>query len=311
MNSVDRPYSALISEPQPPSTEQQNSVTNLRQVGPSPPGTQSTSKKRERSPAASPEVQLTKQRCVSTAAQEPEQAAMAPTPPENTPPAWFSTWFKKFNEDNKKDKAELSEKLGTLKDTLQETVVKLSQDNITTKAQMSTVVNALTLEDSCEVVATGIPECVTLDMRLIAERILGGMGLSHMKHNVFDVRPWQFNQRNEADSSNSLTNLGLVIEFTSVELRDKVLKKAARLDKTDAQHLFGSGGRSKVYLNGLYPKPVYLLKRKAVKIAKTLNYAPPVVRNLIVCMRETRNSQLIPIHSDKDLESLPLRELDE
>ena len=101
----------------------------------------------------------------------------------------------------------------------------------------------------------------------------------------------------------------IVVKFVSQTVRDSVLSKASLLDKQNGNTVFDCEGVSKVYINRIYTKPVYLIRKSALKVSKYLHYACPVVRNQVVCMRKIRESPLIPIVSDKDLHAHPPNEL--
>ncbi|KAJ8681985.1 hypothetical protein QAD02_017777 [Eretmocerus hayati] len=83
-----------------------------------------------------------------------------------------------------------------------------------------------------------------------------------------------------------------------------VLRNAKKLKDKTAQSIFGAGGNNRIFINQVYPRPVYALLREARKASKTLNYAPPIVKNMLVFMRESSESELILVKDTADIKNL-------
>ena len=57
-------------------------------------------------------------------------------------------------------------------------------------------------------------------------------------------------------------------------------------------------------MNALWPDPIHKLLKYATARHKQLGYLRPVVKNLTVFMRPTRNGQLIPVTCEADVDVL-------
>ena len=77
--------------------------------------------------------------------------------------------------------------------------------------------------------------------------------------------------------------------------RDDILRKTPGLKDLDYQSIFGAGGGAKLSVNALWPDPIHKLLKHATTSYKQLGHLRPVVKNLTVFMRQTRNGQLIPV----------------
>ncbi|KAJ8673125.1 hypothetical protein QAD02_004387 [Eretmocerus hayati] len=89
------------------------------------------------------------------------------------------------------------------------------------------------------------------------------------------------------------------------EVRHMVLRNSVKLKDKTAQSIFGMGGNSRIFINQVYFHD--LLLRGARKASKTLNYATPLVKNMMVFMRGTRSSDPILIKDELDIKSLKPR----
>ncbi|KAJ8685142.1 hypothetical protein QAD02_020935 [Eretmocerus hayati] len=83
-----------------------------------------------------------------------------------------------------------------------------------------------------------------------------------------------------------------------------VLRSAKKLKVRTAQSILGVGGNTRIYMNQVHLRSVYNLLREPRKASKTLNYAPPVVQNMLVFMRETSESDLNSIQDVNDTKAL-------
>ena len=61
------------------------------------------------------------------------------------------------------------------------------------------------------------------------------------------------------------------------------------------------GDAHNVSIRPLYPTPVHQLQAAATTASKELNFARPIVKGLVVCMRQTRRSPLILAYSIEEL----------
>lgn len=163
--------------------------------------------------------------------------------------------------------------------------------------------------DDCEIRLSGIPRDSSFEPFSIINKVLTTCNIPHMIAQVISWRSWNLsNAAVSASTQQGHRNHSetLIFQVTSPVVRNLILRHSAILKSHTAQTIFGTGGTSKIYLSALWPKSTYNLLRKAQKVAMQLGYAPPTVRNLIVCMRQTKSktSVLIPITSEADLVSL-------
>lgn len=215
---------------------------------------------------------------------------------ENTsPPSWFSAF-----------ETRLANKLDNSTEFLLKLIAKTKTDIQSELDSIRQNLNFLklnrTLVDECEIKVSGIPYMSSLNPLSILNSVLVSCGLANISKHVMSWRNW-----NHANNSNTMT---MVFKLTSPAVRNLILKHSSNLINHDSQSIFGQGGNAKVYISALWPKATYNLLRKAQEFATRLKYASPVVRNLIVCMRKTKEkaSPLIPIISEADL--LLLKPLD-
>uniref|UniRef100_A0ABD2W7J7 Uncharacterized protein n=1 Tax=Trichogramma kaykai TaxID=54128 RepID=A0ABD2W7J7_9HYME len=66
-------------------------------------------------------------------------------------------------------------------------------------------------------------------------------------------------------------------------------------------HWIAESGPDRLKMSAILPGPLYGLFRKCQSASHTLHYAPPVVRSLLIYMRQSRESPLIPITCEAGL----------
>ena len=88
-----------------------------------------------------------------------------------------------------------------------------------------------------------------------------------------------------------------VIRFPSPQTRDFFIRTSNKLKSHTANTIFGEGGNNAVFINALWPKPVHKLFTSAPTVRKKI-ITPD---NLVVCLRETYTSPLIPIFTESQL----------
>ena len=96
----------------------------------------------------------------------------------------------------------------------------------------------------------------------------------------------------------------LVFTLGSPEARDDILLKSPGLKNIDCQTIFGAGGSAKITIAVLWPEPVHKLLKHATASHKQLGHLRPVVNNLTVCLRPTKNGPLVPVTSEADIDAL-------
>ncbi|KAJ8664693.1 hypothetical protein QAD02_006355 [Eretmocerus hayati] len=157
------------------------------------------------------------------------------------------------------------------------------------------ILRALSQTDENEIKISGIPTGLNVPLIQSAVRLLQEIGLTSPSNFILDHREWPAKE-NESHQSIIVKLVGGV--------RETVLRNASKLKGKTAQSIFGSGGNTRIYINQVYPRHVYKLLREARVASKSLNYAYPLVKNMIVFMRETRDSDLILIKDSADITRL-------
>ena len=96
----------------------------------------------------------------------------------------------------------------------------------------------------------------------------------------------------------------LVFTIASSEARDDILRRTPGLKNLDCQAIFGIDGSAELSVGALWPDPVYKLLKHATALHKQLGHLRPVVRNLTVFMRPTKNGPLHPVTCEADIDAL-------
>ena len=87
----------------------------------------------------------------------------------------------------------------------------------------------------------------------------------------------------------------LVFTFAFPASRDEILRRTPDLKDLDCQTIFGAGGPAKLSVNALWPDPVHKFLKLATARYKELGHLRPLVKNLTVFMRPTKNGSLLPV----------------
>ncbi|KAJ8682496.1 hypothetical protein QAD02_018288 [Eretmocerus hayati] len=157
------------------------------------------------------------------------------------------------------------------------------------------ILRALSQTDENEIKISGILTSLNVPLIQSAVKILQEIGLSSPMNFILDHREWPVKE-NESHQS-------IIVKLVG-GARETVLRYSSKLKEKTAQSIFGSGGNTRIYINQVYPRHVYQLLREARNASKSLNYAYPLVKNMIVFMRETRDSDLILIKDSSDIKRL-------
>ncbi|KAJ8686875.1 hypothetical protein QAD02_022669 [Eretmocerus hayati] len=160
------------------------------------------------------------------------------------------------------------------------------------------ILRALSHTDENEIKISGIPATLEAPLLQSAVKILQEIGLTSPANFILDHREWPLKE-NEPYRM-------IVVKLVG-GVRDMVLRNSVKLKDKTAQSIFGMGGNSRIFINQVLPRSVYGVLREARKASKTLYYATPLVKNMMVFMRETRNSEPILIKDELDIKSLKPR----
>ena len=170
------------------------------------------------------------------------------------------------------------------------------------------------LEDPREIIVRGIPQAVTLEPLQIAAALLTALKLPKLAPLVTEYRVWNPPAR-EGPADRPVTGAPLalapavplrafVYKLACPATRDDILQKSPGLKNLDCQMIFGDGGRAKLTINALWRDPIHKLLKHATASHKQLGHLRPVVKNLTVFMRPTKNGPLIPVICEADVDAL-------
>ncbi|KAJ8670350.1 hypothetical protein QAD02_001609 [Eretmocerus hayati] len=157
------------------------------------------------------------------------------------------------------------------------------------------ILQAMSHTDENETKITGIPSAVEAPLIESAWKILLEVGLTSPQNLILNHREWQKTGDNDSQRV-------VVVKLVGGG-REMIMRNAKKLQDKTAQSIFGVGGNMRIYINQVYPRPVYTLLREARKTSEMLNYAPPVVKNMLVFMRETSESDLILVQDAADFKN--------
>ncbi|KAJ8670645.1 hypothetical protein QAD02_001904 [Eretmocerus hayati] len=236
------------------------------------------------------------------------------------PPPYFAQFLERF--DRRMDGVDNS--IQQLDAKMSERVDRIEGQLMNIQQDLKRVVQNNALIDSAEILISGLPKQLNMSRNDIISCLFTALEIPHLTNFIISVREWtgpDLSFRKSAE--NNLTNhnsgtppapaanpnfYSLVIKLVSPSVRDEVVSKTPKLKDKTIQNLFDTPGNSQVFCRALWPREVYSLYKKAFAAAKNLNSEKPLIRNLIVCMRETRNSPLLPLSSESDLSKLAPRQ---
>ena len=174
--------------------------------------------------------------------------------------------------------------------------------------------NQRSLVDSREIIVRGIPPAVQLEPLQLASALLTALQLQQHVPLVVGWRAWNAPAR--ADNAPQAVAVAppegapaaqlraLVFTLACPATRDNILRRTPGLRNLDCQAIFGAGGGCKLSVNALSPDPIHKLLEYATTHSKQLSHLRPVVRNLTVFLRPSRNGPLIPITCEADVDAL-------
>ena len=91
-------------------------------------------------------------------------------------------------------------------------------------------------------------------------------------------------------------------------MRDDILRRTPGLRDLTCENIFGAGGDAKLSVNALWPDPVHRLLKYAFAKHKQLGHLRPIVKNLTVFLRPTKNGPLLPVTCEADIDALTPRQ---
>ena len=177
--------------------------------------------------------------------------------------------------------------------------------------------NRPTLDGPRQIIVRGIPLAVQLEPLPLANALLTALKLQQYAPLVIGSRAWNQPARAVHAEHASLGDQAapaalprpaltraLVFTLACAETHDDILRKTPGLKHLDFQAIFGTGGAAKLSVSALWPDPVYKLLSYATARHKQLGHLRPLVKNLTVFMRPTKNGPLLPVTCEADIETL-------
>lgn len=210
------------------------------------------------------------------------------------PPAYFTAFTKELRSDFLGQIAQLVKHVTFLK-----------QQQIRDRALIDALLRRCTMVDDCEVVVYGLPHGFSPSYGAAAERLFSALSLPPALASICSYRDWSPPLRNFSSSSSTQISsyTAFVIRLPSPQFRHRLLQVSNKLKSQTAHQIFGHGGHHAVFIKPIWPKPVYELFKIALQASKSANYSRPVVHNLVVCLRKSANSPLIPIFTETDIDN--------
>ncbi|KAJ8672031.1 hypothetical protein QAD02_003290 [Eretmocerus hayati] len=230
--------------------------------------------------------------------------------------AYFTKFIENFNErmDN------VDSKINALDSSVTARIAQIESRVDTVQNAVEHLTNRSILVDNAEILVSGLPRNTQLSHAEIATKLLNSLGVPHFTQHIINLRVWNGpdlvplqnipNMQPQANSANRTSNpnfFALVMKMNPTVVRDELISRTPVLKEKTIATILNVPGDSSIFCRALWPREVYQLYKKALLVSKNLNYERPVVKNLIVCMRETRTSRLIPLSSELELNFLPRR----
>uniref|UniRef100_A0ABD2WZP0 Uncharacterized protein n=1 Tax=Trichogramma kaykai TaxID=54128 RepID=A0ABD2WZP0_9HYME len=167
--------------------------------------------------------------------------------------------------------------------------------------------------DSCEVRVTGIPASVSTPDITTAECILKALQLERLNPHVISVRPWTAGRADPSNTSSATITAGvrtdacrgraIVVRLASAIARETFLTAAPSLRTMKASSIFAlhEDTANQLNLSPLLPPAQYRLLQKCWAIRKEKRILNPLIRDMRIYMRRSRDSQHQLISSEADL----------
>ena len=160
------------------------------------------------------------------------------------------------------------------------------------------------LVDNFEVLILGLPSGSTLSHDEAMRKLLAILGLKDHILDKAEYREWMPNRASQQPVNGQPINHsqhGFVIELHTAKDRDRLVAASPKLKNLTANAVFGEGGNSTVSIRQLWPKEVHALFRVALRACKQHRFPRPIVSNLVVSVRRSKNSPFTPLLSLGDL----------
>ena len=155
-----------------------------------------------------------------------------------------------------------------------------------------------------------IPPAVQLEPLHLAAALLTAINLPHHAPLNVGWRAWSPPARPDlpapvAAAAPAPAQLRVIVfTLASLEARDDILHRTPGLKNLTCQVIFGAGGDAKLSVNSLWPDPVHRLLKQATAKYKRLGHLRPLVKNLTVFLRPTKNGPLPPVTCEAEIDAL-------
>ena len=195
-------------------------------------------------------------------------------------------------------------KIDKLQQSVQEAEENRKKEANETNKKIDLLRTQQTLTDDFEVLILGLPIAFSKSYEEATRMLYTALGLSQNKIPLFDFREWT-SARPAANAP--YPTKGYVIEMPTAKSRTNLLNMGPMLKNLHSNDIWKMGDAHNVSIRPLWPTTVHQLQGAATRSSKELNFARPLVRGLVVCMRQIRNSTPIPIYSMEELDALVSR----
>ena len=108
-------------------------------------------------------------------------------------------------------------------------------------------------------------------------------------------------QANQQSANRRASQIGFAVEFNSGKDRDRFVSASLKLKNHTTTTVFGDGGNSRVSIRQLWPKEVHALFSDALMACKRYHDPRPIVSNLVVGVRKSKNDRFTYLLSQEDL----------
>ena len=175
--------------------------------------------------------------------------------------------------------------------------------------------NWRSLKDPREIIVRGIPLNVQQEPSQLAAALLTALDLQELVPLVTKWHVWNQSGRTArpdlaaaavvpAAPAPAAQSRAFVFTLACAETCDDILKKTPALRNLDCQNISGAGGKAKLSVNALWSNSVHKLLKYPSARYKQLGHLRPLVKNLTVFMRPTRNGPLHPVTCEADINAL-------
>lgn len=164
---------------------------------------------------------------------------------------------------------------------------------------------------TAELVVPGIPDIVTskLSPTEIAGAVFDFLRISNLKSDILTVRKLENKKnRNKGSDKSKIDKYSFITKLRSIEIRDYIISAKKQVKVINVKEIFPelveNTFRGQIYVNELLNSETYKLLLKTKAKAKILNYKYVWIRDYIIFIEKSEETDRIIINTDLDLENL-------